>query len=154
MEAGEEFVKEKSILALSKEPPIILKTSFQKCPVCLNHSESAREKHLAHLWEFWCQSGWASLERDGQSFIERRSQMHFPLCLPWIWSKVCHQRLAKSQGQRGGSSDGSKRWACQIFSGEVVHKCDRPGCETCLIIDMESIKIHHLQWQPPSWKIS
>ena len=28
-------MKEKSSLALSKEPPIILKTSFQKCPVCL-----------------------------------------------------------------------------------------------------------------------
>ena len=26
-----------------------------------------------------------------------------------------------------------------------VHKCDRPGCETCLIIDMESIKVHPLQ---------
>ena len=25
-----------------------------------------------------------------------------------------------------------------------VHKCDRPGCETCLIIDMESIKVHPL----------
>ena len=35
MEAEEEVVKEKSSLALSKEPPIILKTSFQKCPVCL-----------------------------------------------------------------------------------------------------------------------
>ena len=35
-----------------------------------------------------------------------------------------------------------------------VHKCDRPGCETCLIIDMESIKVHPLQWQLPSWKIS
>ena len=28
-------MKEMSSLALSKEPPIILKTSFQKCPVCL-----------------------------------------------------------------------------------------------------------------------
>ena len=28
-------MKDKSSLALSKEPPIILKTSFQKCPVCL-----------------------------------------------------------------------------------------------------------------------
>ena len=35
MEAEEELVKEKSSLALSKEPPIILKTSFKKCPVCL-----------------------------------------------------------------------------------------------------------------------
>ena len=35
MEAEEELVKEMSSLALSKEPPIILKTSFQKCPVCL-----------------------------------------------------------------------------------------------------------------------
>ena len=25
-----------------------------------NNGEYAREKHLAHLWEFWCQSGWAS----------------------------------------------------------------------------------------------
>ena len=35
MEAEVEVVKEKSSLALSKEPPIILKTSFQRCPVCL-----------------------------------------------------------------------------------------------------------------------
>ena len=35
MEAEEELVKDMSSLDLSKEPPIILKTGFQKCPVCL-----------------------------------------------------------------------------------------------------------------------
>ena len=41
----------------------------------------------------------------------------------------CFDELAKSF---------QERWT-------KVHKCDRPGCETCLIIDMESIKVHPLQ---------
>ena len=206
MEAEEELVKEKSSLALSKEPPIILKTSFQKCPVCLigtivNTQEKSTllicgsfgvkvAEHQVHrcsnrnklnpcrigalygyiiidgekihtwmpleriscgvnpnsiwkwlpywgscrhlslaglLWEHFQEvqpsqksaaSHSHSRETDG-ALSKDAHKCIFPLCLPWIWSQVCHQRLAKSQGQRGGNSDGSKRWACQIFSGEV-----------------------------------
>ena len=207
-----------------------------------NHSEYAREKHLAHLWEFWCQSGWAPsasvLQPQQVESVSYR-------CLLWLyhnrWGEDIHtwmpeeriscgvkpnsiwkrlpywgsrrhlslagllwehfQEVQPSQKSAASHShsretDGAlskdahkciflyafleygQRYAIkgwQRVKGSVeeavmdlkdelaksfqerwtkVHKCDRPGCETCLIIDMESIKVHPLQWQLPSWKIS
>ena len=91
MEAEEEVVKEKSSLALSKEPPIILKTSFQKCPVCLIGTiVNTQEKSTLLIYgSFGVKVAEHQVHRCSNQQVESVSYR----CLLWLYHNQCGEDI-------------------------------------------------------------